>query len=309
MSIMKSGEEVMSAALDAVVRGDFSTAYNKYSEAARKFSKQNDSYGYAISSGYMSILAIALSPDNPGVYYSAAQVLRSLGNVPLKIGLHETTSSQLADEAELLAAEKEILAVVPSNPMEHGARAKRLQDIAMGYRSKTSGRVLIIPEIFWKETTPGEARALPLLAMAEESLGQSLVQENPKAAAEHFQTARLWWMQAGRADMAQTASNYVQSYGLAVKCWFCGREVSGENVHFVSIPSDLTDMLKKAASGTALPSFNEANGMVYACKGCYGAIFALSESIATQKTQELEVKINKQLEDIKRQLGRMGPRL
>ena len=168
--------------------------------------------------------------------------------------------------------------------------------------------MLVLPELFWKQTAPGEARALPLLAMAEESLGQSLVQEDPKAAAEHFQTARLWWMQAGRADMAQSASTYVQSYGLAVKCWFCGREVSGEGVHFLSIPSELTDMLKKSASGTALPSFNKANGTVYACKGCHGAISALSDSIATQRTQELEVKINKQLEEIRRQL-RAGPRL
>jgi hypothetical protein len=108
--------------------------------------------------------------------------------------------------------------------------------------------------------------------------------------------------------MAQTASSYVQSYGLAVKCWFCGREVSGEGVHFLSVPSELTDMLKKTASGTALPAFNEANGMVYVCKGCHGAVTALADAIATQRTQELEVKINKQIEDLKRQM-RAGPRL
>lgn len=308
MSIIKSGDELMTAAHDAVMRGDFNTAYNKFSEATRKFQKMNDGYNYAMASGYVSIMAIALSPNDPGAYYSAVQVLRALGEVPLKLGLRDTSSSQLATEAELLAGEKEVLAVAPTSPMEQGARAKRLQEIAMGFRLNASGRVLVIPELFWKETVTGEGKALPLMAMAEESLGQSLVQENPKAAAEHFQTARLWWMQAGRADMAQTASAYVKSYGLAVKCWFCGREVSGEGVHFVSMPSELTDMLKKTASESALPSFDQSTDMVYACKGCYGAIFVLSDSIAVQRTKELEVKINAQLEEIRRRLGRVaGP--
>lgn len=297
----------MAAGHDAVVRGDFNTAYTRFSEAAKKFQKQNNMYNYGLASCYMAIIAIALNPENPGVYYAAGQMLRSTGGIPLKLGLHEISSAEIADEVELLAGEKEILAMTPTNPSEHGAKAKRLQEIAMGYRSRTAGRVLVIPELFWKETIQGEARALPLLAKAEESLGQSLVNDNPKAAAEHFQTARLWWMQAGRADMAQTASSFVQSYGLAVKCWFCGREVSGEGVHFVSMPSTLTDLIKRTASESALPSFDQASGMIYACKGCYGAIFNLSDSLATQRTQELEVKINKQLEEIKRQIGRMRP--
>jgi len=308
LSILQTGEEAIADANDAVVRGDFRTAYSKYSEAGKKFYKQKNSYGHAMATSYVAIMAIALDPQNPSTYVTAGQTLRSFGDLPLKLGLYNINSSQLADEVDLLGMEKDALAFNPGSPEDHKVRAKKLQDVAMGLRSKMSGKVLILPELFWKETIPGEMRALPLLAMAEESLGQSLVHENPKSAAEHFQTARLYWMQAGRQDMAQSASTNVQSYSLAVKCWFCGREVSGKDIHFVSMPATLTDLLMNSAAGTALPSFDHTNGEIYACKGCYGAIFNLADMLATQKTKELEVKINKQIDDIRRRLA-MGPRI
>jgi len=271
--------------------------------ADKKFTKQGDLMNARTASCYAAIMIIGLGQNDSNSLYSAVKALRGLGESTLKMGLNEVSSSQLADEIELLAMEKDVLNLKPSNPSEYGEKAKRLQELSMRFRSQTAGKILIIPELFWKQTIAGESKALPLAAMAEEALGESLILDNPKAAAEHYQSARLWWMQAGRQDMAQTASSFVQSYGRAAKCWFCGREVSGENIHFVTMSSDLTNLIRRSADESALPSYDQSGSGVYACKGCYGAIYKQADSLALQRTKELEVRIDTQLDEIRQQLS------
>jgi hypothetical protein len=300
--ILKSANDIFSQGHDAIVRGDLKEAYERFTTAEKKFSKQGDAMNARISSCYASIISIGLNQNDTNSYRLAAQSLRSLGDMPLKIGLHETPSSQLAEEIELLALEKDVLDKSPSTSQEYGEKAKRLQDLSLRFRSRVGSNILVIPELFFKQTVSGDSKAISLAAMAEEALAESLVLDDPKAAAEHYQSARLWWMQAGRQDLAQTASSYVQLYGHAAKCWFCGREVSGETIHFVSMPSNLTDLIKKSAGDSALPSYDQSTSEVYACKGCYGAIYKQADALATQRMEELEHRINVQLNEIRRQI-------
>ena len=113
MSILQTGEEAIADANDAVVRGDFRTAYSKYSEAGKKFYKQNNAYGHAVSTCYVAVMAIALDPQNPNTYAMAGQTLRSFGDMPLKLGLYNINSMQLADEVDLIGFEKDALAYNP----------------------------------------------------------------------------------------------------------------------------------------------------------------------------------------------------
>ncbi len=302
LGLIKSAGELVALGHDLVQRGNFVEANEKYSDAARKFAKQGDAMGANIASSYAAVVALGQQMSNPMAYRIASQSLLNIGGFMMKIGLREIPANQLATELDLLATEIEVLSLSPTNPQQFKDKAQALQTTAMQFRAKMTGQVLVIPELFSKTAMTGEAKAPALMALAEEALGESLILDNPKAAAEHYQSARLWWMQAGRQDFADAASMRVRAYGRAAKCWFCGREVSGEGIHFVTMASELTDVVKRTGEGSALPTFDPVSNAIYACRGCYSAVFKLADDLAVKRTQELEVKIERELNEIRAQI-------
>jgi len=309
LPLFKTPVEILAQGHDLVLRGDFVQARERFSEASTKFTKQRDMMGANLASVYAAVMAVGQGISNPQAYRTASQSLLTLGPYMFKVGLREVPAQQLALELDLLAAELEVTSMAPSDPQQFGEKAKALQELAMRFRAQLAGQVLVIPELFTKTVVVGEAKAAPLMAQAEEAIGESLILQDPKAAAEHYQSARLWWIQAGRLDQADAASTHMKEYGRAAKCWFCGREVSGEGIHFVAMPSELTDLVKQRGQGSALPTFDAATNSVYACKGCYGAVFQLADAIAVKRTGELEAKVQKQIDEIKSQISQIKGRI
>ncbi|MDD1743179.1 MAG: hypothetical protein LUO85_00975 [Methanomassiliicoccales archaeon] len=302
MPLIKSAGDLVALGHDLVQRGNFVEANDRYSDAARKFAKQGDMMGANIASSYAAVVAIGQQMSNPMAYRIASQSLMNIGGFMMKIGLREVPANQLATELDLTATELEVLSLSPMNPQQFKDKAQALQTTAMQFRAKLTGQVLVIPELFSKTAMTGDMKAPQLMALAEEALGESLILEDPKAAAEHYQSARLWWMQAGRQDFADAASMRVRAYGRAAKCWFCGREVSGEGIHFVVMAAELTDVVKRTGEGSALPTFDPINNTIYACRGCYSAVFKLADDLAMKRTAELEVRIEKELAEIRTQI-------
>ena len=302
MPLFKTASEVFDQANDYLLRGDFGSALNKYNDAIRKFQKVGDQNGLLLAAAYASVMGIAQDTQNPNAYRAAAQALRAVGDQPIKLGLRESTGAALAHEADILASATEWVALHPTSPAQYQQKAQALRQVATALRADIGGHVLVLPELLKQGSVTGEQHALALAAQSEEALAESLLATDPKAAAEHYQTARLWWSQAGNAGQADAAAARVAAYGKSAKCWFCGREVAGENVHFVPMPSDLTDLVKAADKDSPLPSFDPATGSVYACTGCHGAVYRCADELAVQRTTELDAKIQPQIQDLRNQI-------
>ncbi len=302
MPLFKTATEVFDQANDYLLRGDFGSALNKYNDAIRKFQKVGDQNGILLATAYASVMSLAQNTNNPNAYRAAAQALRAVGDQPIKLALRESTGNALAHEAEILASAMEWTSLAPTSPAQYQQKADALRQVATAIRTDIGGNVLVLPELLKQGSFTGEQRAYALAAQSEEALAESLLASDPKAAAEHYQTARLWWSQAGDAAQADAAAAHVAQYGKSAKCWFCGREVSGENIHFVAMPSDLTDLIKAADKDSPLPSFDAATGQVYACKGCHGAVFRLADGLALKRTAELEAKVQPQIDELKKQI-------
>ncbi len=309
MPLFKTATEVFDQANDLLLRGDFGSALNKYNDAIRKFQKVGDQNGILLASAYASVMGLAQNAGNPAAYRAAAQALRSLGDTPIKLGLRESTASAVAHEADILASELEWTTLHPTSVAQYQQKAQALRQVATAIRTDIGGNVLVLPELFRQGSVTGESHALALAAQSEEALAESLLSTDPKGAAEHYQTARLWWSQAGNAGAADAAASHVNQYGKSVKCWFCGREVTGEGIHFVAIPSNLTDLVKAADKDSVLPTFDPQTSNVYACKGCHGAVFLLADGLAMKRTAELDAKIQPQIEDLKRQIQNLHNRI
>ncbi len=309
MPLFKTATEVFDQANDYLLRGDFAAALNKYNDAVRKFQKLGDQNGILLATAYATVMGLAQNPSNPNAYRAASQALHAIGDQPIKLGLRESTGNALAHEAEILASANEWTSLQPTSIPQYQQKAQALRQVATAIRTDIGGNVLVLPELFKQGSVTGAQRALALAAMSEEALAESLIASDPKAAAEHYQTARLWWSQAGDAGMADAAAARVNQYGKSVKCWFCGREVTGENIHFVPIPSDLTDLVKAADKDSVLPTFDPQTGNVYACKGCHGAVYHLADNLATQRMNQLDAKIQPQIEDLKNQIRAVKNRI
>ncbi len=309
MPLFKTATEVFDQANDLLLRGDFGSALNKYNDAIRKFQKIGDMNGVMLATAYASVMGLAQNPGNPMAYRAASQALRALGDQPIKLGLRESTAAAVAHEADILASAAEWTSLAPTSPQQFQQKAEALRQVATAIRADIGGNVLVLPELFRQGSVTGEQRALALAAMSEEAMAESLIATDPKAAAEHYQTARLWWSQAGDASMADAAAAHVAQYGKSVKCWFCGREVTGENIHFVPIPSDLTDLVKAADKDSVLPTFDPQTGNVYACKGCHGAVHHLADALATQRMNELDAKLQPQIDELKKQIQAVKGRI
>ncbi|HEY7587829.1 MAG TPA: hypothetical protein VIB49_03665 [Thermoplasmata archaeon] len=303
MALLKSASEVLDQGHDFLLRGDFSNALARYNDAAKKYQKLGDINGAAIAGAYAAVMSLALRASDPAAYRQAVQSLRSLGPARMKLGVRESTAAQLAREAELLASEIELIGYHPASVDQYRQKARSLRDLATAFRADIGSQVLAIPELLHQGSLTGESKALPLAAHSEEALAESLLSSDPKAAAGHYQTARLWWSQAGYGGQADSALSRVQQYGRAARCWFCGRDVAGEGVHFVPMLSELTELVRNAVRDSPLPSYDAASGSVYACKGCYGAVYRLADGIATKRVAELEARVQAQIEDLKRRVA------
>lgn len=309
MPLFKTATEVFDQANDYLLRGDFASALAKYNDAIRKFQKVGDQNGILLATAYASVMNLAQDSNNPNAYRAAAQALHAIGDQPVKLGLRESTANAVAHEAEILASATEWVGLQPTSTAQYQQKAQALRQVATALRGDIGGNVLVLPELFKQGSYTGESRALVLAALSEEAIAESLVATDPKAAAEHYQTARLWWSQAGSGAQADAAAAHVAQYGKSAKCWFCGREVAGENIHFVPMPSDLTDLVKAADKDSPLPSFDPQTGNVYACKGCHGAVFHLADALAVKRAAEVEAKLQAQIDDLKKQVQAIKGRI
>lgn len=293
---------------DLVARGDWSEALERFNEAARKFQQAGDAGSVALARAYAAVASAALRPQDPASYRSVAEAARGLGSTVVKLGLRETSASDLAAEADLLAEEIQVAAARPATPEGHRIRAQALQALSMKFRSQVGDRVLTLPELFRQGALRGAEKALPLAAMAEEALAESLLSSDPKAAAERYQSARLWWSQAGYTSQADAAAARTTAYSRSATCWFCGREVTGEGVHFYSMPSELTEVVRKDEVDAVLPAFNSTATALYACRGCHSAIVRLADQIAYRRAKEIEAIVDYKIEVLRREIAavRMG---
>lgn len=288
---------------DRILRGEFLQAVERFQEAARKYGKVGNVPAATVAIAYVSLSRLGVSGRNAAGLQAAAAAVAPLGGMPLKLGPRDWPASSLAREAQLLAEEETLTAQTPPDPGGHAVLAKNLQALSMAFR-QLGNSVLVIPETFWHASESAAVKVPSLAALAEEEMGESLISTDPKRAAEHNQNARNWWMQAGRPDRAQSAELRGSRYGRAVRCWFCGREVTGEGVQFVPLPSDM-GAWNSVGSGSALPSVDAPANAVYACRGCQSTIDKVADGRATQRANEVKVALEAQIEDLRR---RMLPR-
>ncbi len=301
--MFKSSARLFDDANDLFKQENFAKALDRYSDAAAKFQKEGDQQNARIAYAYAAFVSLAGAGTNPQAYVSAASSLQQLGNVNLKLGVREYPAPVLATQVSLVSAELSALLMSSGSVNEQIYRAQKLKEVGLAYQTQVGNAVIVVKELFQKEATTGVVQAFKMFAMSEEMQGEAAVFSDPKAAGEHYQQASLYWSQAHFSDLSNAALTRSKEYQRSAKCWFCGREVTGQGLSFFLLPSELTLALTKGESASVLPTFDPGTNQVFACRGCNSTINTLADGWAQKRAGEVYLKLEAEIEQLRKQIN------
>jgi len=279
MALFKSGDDRMNEGNDFIKRKEFEKARKNFQKAIEKGTKDKDA-----AEALVALLSLDNNLSNAAMYRDVANVLRSKGELEFEFGLHDVVASVLAKECEMLYGEFVALGLSRDGAANRIARGKALIQAGMSYQTQIPNDILIIPEIFGSVSVTGMRRAQNLFAQGNEDLAEGTVFEDPKKAAEYQQIAYNYRKQMGETGEANLSK--IEGYSKAVTCWFCGRDVTGERVHFFPMSSEVGILRYKDHGDANLPVKTNGGDAVYACRGCYSAISRRADAIANHYHQQ-----------------------
>ena len=273
LSVFKSGDELFNQGIDLVKR-------KEYAKARRNFEKTIEKGGReaALARAYVDIIDACLDRDNPGKYNKLASTLDQMKE-DFEFGLTEINPPRVALECRLLAERMEAGRMPGGTPAQAEAKGNRFLDVARKYQTMIGNETIKISEIVGIPVNNGIKEALYAQTVGYENLALGAVAADPKRAAELLQNAYACRKQAG--EDAQYILNTINAYSKSVKCWICGRPSTGEGVHFLAMPSDISPFMKKS-DDDILKSTPADYNSVYVCRPCYSAISRRSDDIARQ---------------------------
>lgn len=301
-SLFKDGPQLLNQGIDQARRRYFVQAGSTFADAARKFQKSGDAAGASTALAYSQLMFCSPGAATGTNLRSLAELLDSLGPLPLQPGARAIHANQLARQLRVQAFELDLKVAADSRSISHSELASNYQALAQKY-GELGDEPLFLEELFEGRSVPGSSRVAVYSALAEESLGASIEATNPTEAAQHYQSAHLWWQQAGESARAGRVSTQVALLSTRARCWFCGREGAGLGVQLVNLPVDVPVQGLVQPQPGPLPSVDASGRQLYACAGCYSSVKLLADSIALQRDAELATRMQAQIDDLKRQVA------
>ncbi|MCL1979152.1 MAG: hypothetical protein FWG60_03230 [Methanomassiliicoccaceae archaeon] len=273
LSVFKSGDELFNQGVDLIKRKEYAKARKNFEKTIEKNGREA-----ALAKVYVDIIDACLDQDNPARYNKLAASLGQM-NEGFQFGLTEINPTRMALECKLLAERMETGRMPGKAPAQLEERGNRFLDIARKYQTMIGNDAIAISEIVGIQVNTGIKEALYIQALGYENLSSGVVMSDPKRAAELLQNAYACRKQLGE-DAQQTLST-INAYSKSVKCWICGRPATGEGVHFLAMPSDISPFMRKSDDEILKSAPSDYNS-IYVCKPCYSAISKRSDEIARQ---------------------------
>ena len=271
--LIKSGDEKFEQGNEFIKRKEYDKARKAFESSLKKGSKEAEV-------AQVMIALLDLRDSSIQTYRNAVQVLQSKGELEVEFGLFKIKCSVLATECDAVYSELVAMGMgTGSNELK--ARADALFAAAMKFQTKIGPNTLIVPEVYTAVKTTGIQKANVLMAIGNENMAESVAMEDPKKAAEFLQIALNYYRQLADPNAETRINQRIKMYAKAAACWLCGRECTGETIHFVAMPTEVSAMQQKSKQVSPLASF-ENNASIYVCRACYLAISKRADTIAKQ---------------------------
>ena len=276
MKLFKSGDDRFKEGNDFIKRKEYDKARKSFMKAIKRGSDDSDA-----AEAMLALLDLEGNPSE-AKYQNAYNILRKIyekdKDSTLEFGLIVIGCSYLMVECGCMIMEKRALAMPHSDRV---ARAKTLFQVAENFKKFLGDSGLQILEFYKSIQVTGTEKANELMALGNEDMAESVVWEDPRKAAEYLLIALNYYKQLGDRNAEIRTEHRMKKYAKAATCWICGCEASGESIHFVTMETNVTDVLVKGKRPSASPSF-ENGSSVYVCIACCLAISNRADMIANE---------------------------
>ena len=293
--LFKSDDEHFDDAVDLIKRKE----YEKAMAALRKSkSKDKDGTLAAKCDAMEAFINLYNKQNIADAYINAGNRIKAYTDGPLEMGLTTFDPQKLADECFLMAKTINARNMPANNQNENMKKGEALQDCAKDFQTKIGNGNLTIREFFGGGVTVGMKESITLMAEANERFAEAHAWDDPKKAAEYLQYAYNYRRQIGESgdnDMA-----LVKKYSASATCWICGRDASGEGIHFYAMSSDISPQLRK--DDGILKSADQNFQNIYVCRACYTSISRRADAISKyyyglsqQEMREMEARLQAEI--------------
>ncbi len=274
---------------------DWNTAYNSFSEASEFYSKAGDPVSAKLAKALASFSRALSDPNKSENWTDAAAALLNSGAKSINI-TQMVSVEILAQECKLKALE-----LRARNTPIATESAQELERTAKEYLSMGSTN-LMLPLLLNKKQISSQTFAHILIADAAKLQGDQNLGADPKLAADYYRKAAIHMKAAGDGNSFQSLSGKADDLSTTAICYFCGREVSGKDINFVSMSARLTSYLERKTAAQVLPSSIIPNTVI-ACQGCHSAITIAADEIARRYFDRVEAEIAELKKEISRLRG------
>ena len=270
MGLFKSGDDLYEQGIDLIGRKDFAGARAKFDKAIEKGTDNRDHAMFC-----MLMIDMNGRFGEPKRYQYLSDTLKKLPAGPVRFGVTTADRDLLLAQTELAVQEIEAQNMSDSDYM---AKGQALLAVAMGFSSRIGEASLPIQEMLKGSSTSGNHEALVLQAIAYETMGKGAVYADPKQGSEYLQMAYNFRRQLG--DSGEEDLRLMKQFATSGHCWLCGRQVSGEGVHFMAVRSEISDMFRKKEENEALRASSQNFSSIFMCMPCYTALSNRADDIA-----------------------------
>lgn len=272
LSLFKNDNELFDIAVDLVKRKEYDKAINNLRKA---IDKDKDGDITALCNAMIAVLSIHNQRSSVKAHTDAAAALRNLNEGTFDLGLTTFVTADLALECDLTA---EFIRVRSLDGSASNGKAKgdALIECARKFQSQMWDKNMQIVEFFDGVTRAGGKYALMLMAEANESYANMEAWLDPKKAAEYQQLAMNYRKQLG--ESGEENQRRIASYSKSATCWLCGRDSTGEGMHFFPMSSDISPQARNNEG--ILPAADGEFKSIYVCRACYTAVSRKSDEIS-----------------------------
>jgi len=276
--LIKTSDELFDKGHDLVKQREFEKAILIFQKSAEKANNSGQKDLFFLSKALASILCLYGQCNNPQALNRVSQDLAPLGDNEIKLGIKSVKTLDLATECQIWA---EDVYMQNTNQVPNlWERAVKLENVGIAYQTRIGDKSLFIPEFFNNRTETGIQRAMRLFAESNETKAEFVVAEDPKKAAEFYLNAINFRKQINDLGSEQADQVKVHQYSKSASCWFCGREIEGEGVHFFRLNASITPLLRRVKNDSSLPSMDQTQNVIFACIGCFSAVSNVADGIA-----------------------------
>ena len=281
----------------------FLEASKAYGEAGNP-QKQNEAHALAT---FFS----ALTRNDPDSWLTCNKAMESIGEAQVNIGFNanaaDISRQSLVIHDDLIASAGITNASAVGDP-------NNLRHVAQEYM-ELSGSELVVWKMLGQEIDPSR-RGNYFLGLASLSEANSMVNKDPRKAVSMLSQAvtHLDISESDPLGLKGWTKNLRDRASVTAKCWFCRREIQGKDIHFVTLPAEITEyMNEKYGKDTPTSLLDEG---IVACQGCYSSVRILADKIAKsyyeQAIAELratETRLNSRINSLEQEISRLESKI